>query len=231
MLVDLHNHTHHSYDAQNRLADYERAHGQGRIDIVAITHHNPFAGALALRAEASFPVIVGQEIDTADGELIGLFLDEPVPAGLAAVETAARIRTQGGLVYLQHPFYRIVRGRMRPAAREELRGRGLIDIVEAQNGGPLAAADNARALQWARACGLPHAASSDAHEPAAIGTCVSSVPAAAVTAASLPGLLRAGTTVDRREPAAVAFARKAAGRTATAMRVLAGREPVRRRRP
>jgi hypothetical protein len=120
---------------------------------------------------------------------------------------------------------------MRPAAREELRGRGLIDIVEAQNGGPLAAADNARALQWARACGLPHAASSDAHEPAAIGTCVSSVPAAAVTAASLPGLLRAGTTVDRREPAAVAFARKAAGRTATAMRVLAGREPVRRRRP
>jgi predicted metal-dependent phosphoesterase TrpH len=230
LLVDLHNHTFHSYDAQNRLADYERAHRQGRIDVVAITDHNTIAGALELRAQATFPVIVGQEIDTADGELIGLFLEAPVPAGLPAAETAERIRAQGGLVYLQHPFYRIVRGRMRAQAREDLRGRGLVDVVEAANGGPLAAADNARALAWARACGLPHAASSDAHEPAAIGTCVSSIPAAAVTAASLPGLLRAGTTVDRRPPAAVALARKAAGRTGAALRVLAGREPLRRRR-
>ena len=153
-----------------------------------------------------------------------------MPPGLPAAETAERIRAQGGLVYLQHPFYRIVHGRMRAEAREQLRGRGLIDVVEAANGGPLAAADNARALAWARACGLPHAASSDAHEPAAIGTCVSSIPAAAVTAASLPGLLRAGTTVDRRPPAAIALARKAAGRTGTALRVLAGREPLRRRR-
>ena len=230
LLVDLHNHTFHSYDAQNRLADYERAHRQGRVDVVAITDHNTIAGALELREQATFPVIVGQEIDTADGELIGLFLETAVPPGLPAAETAERIRAQGGLVYLQHPFYRIVHGRMRAEAREQLRGRGLIDVVEAANGGPLAAADNARALAWARACGLPHAASSDAHEPAAIGTCVSSIPAAAVTAASLPGLLRAGTTVDRRPPAAIALARKAAGRTGTALRVLAGREPLRRRR-
>jgi predicted metal-dependent phosphoesterase TrpH len=230
LLVDLHNHTYHSYDAHNRLADYERAHALGRVDVVAITDHNTIAGALELRAAASFPVIVGQEIDTADGELIGLFLEELVPAGLPAVETARRIRAQGGLVYLQHPFYRIVRGRMRAGAREELRGLRLIDIVEAANGGPLAAADNARALAWARACGLPHAASSDAREPAAIGTCVSAVPAAAVTAASLPELLRAAETIDRRPPAPVALLRKAAGRTETALRVLAGREPLRRRR-
>jgi hypothetical protein len=229
LLVDLHNHTFHSYDAQNRLADYERAHRQGRVDVVAITDHNTIAGALELREHATFPVIVGQEIDTADGELIGLFLETAVPAGLRAAETAERIRAQGGLVYLQHPFYRIVRGRMRTRAREQLRGRGLIDIVEAANGGPFAAADNARALAWARACGLPHAASSDAHEPAAIGTCLSSIPAAAVTAASLPGLLHAGSTVDRRSPAAVALARKSAGRTSTALKVLAGREPRRRR--
>ena len=50
LLVDLHNHTSHSYDAQNRLADYERAHAQGRIDVVAITDHNTIAGALELRA-------------------------------------------------------------------------------------------------------------------------------------------------------------------------------------
>ena len=230
-LVDLHNHTHRSYDAQNGLADYERAHAEGRVDVVAITDHNTIEGALELAAAASFPVIVGEEIDTADGELIGLFLREHVPPGLPAVETARRIRDQGGLVYLQHPFYRIVRGRMRARAREELRGLGLIDIVEAANGGPLAAADNARALAWARACDLPHAASSDAHEPAAIGTCLTAVPDGPVDAATLPGLLRAGTAVDRRPRSAVALGRKAVARTGDAIRVLAGRDPVRRRRP
>ncbi len=230
-LLDLHNHTHHSYDAQNRPADYERAHAAGLVDVVAITDHNTIAGALELRERASFPVIVGQEIDTADGELIGLFLAEPVRAGLPAVETAERIRAQGGLVYLQHPFYRIVRGRMRAAAREGLRGRGLVDIVEAANGGPFAASANARALAWARACGLPHAASSDAHEPSAIGTCLQAVAAGPVDAASLPGLLRAATPIDRRPPAATALVIKAAGRAGTALRVAAGREPLRRRLP
>jgi predicted metal-dependent phosphoesterase TrpH len=230
-LVDLHNHTSHSFDAQNRLSDCERAHERGRFDVVAITDHNTIAGSLRFREHASFQVIVGQEIDTADGELIGLFLDEPVAAGLAAVEAAERIRAQGGLVYLQHPFYRIVRGRMRPGAREELRGRGLIDIVEACNGGPFAVADNARALAWARACGLPHAASSDAHEPGAIATCLSAVPAGDVNAASLPGLLRAAAVIDRRSANAVALARKASGRAGTALRALVGREPAPRRRP
>jgi predicted metal-dependent phosphoesterase TrpH len=229
--LDLHNHTHRSYDARLTPSDYRRAHEAGLIDVVAITDHNTIAGALELRERASFPVIVGQEIDTADGELIGLFLTEPVPAGLPGLETAERIRGQGGLVYLQHPFYRLVRGRMRDAVREELRGRGLIDVVEAVNGGPLTGAANARALAWARACGLPHAAASDAHEPFAIGTCLQLVPAGPVDASSLPGLVRAGRMIDRRPPAALAFGVKAAGRLATAGRVLAGREAMKRRRP
>lgn len=229
--LDLHNHTHHSYDAQLTPSDYRRAHGAGLVDVVAITDHNTITGALELREQVDFPVIVGQEIDTADGELIGLFLTEPVAAGLPALETAERIRAQGGLVYLQHPFYRLVRGRMRDAAREELRGRGLIDVVEAVNGGPLTAAANARALAWARACDLPHTASSDAHEPLGVGTCVQLVPAGPVDAATLPGLLRAGRMLDARPPAALAFGVKAAGRVATAIRVMAGREPPRRRQP
>lgn len=228
-LVDLHNHTHHSYDAQNRLADYERARAEGRVDVVAITDHNTIEGALELAAAASFPVIVGEEIDTADGELIGLFLREDVSAGDSAVETARRIHGQGGLVYLQHPFYRIVRGRLRATAREQLRGLGLIDIVEAANGGPFASGANARALAWARASDLPYAASSDAHEPAAIATCLTSVPDGPIDAMRLPGLLRAGTAIDRRPSAVVALGRKAAGRTADAVRVLVGRAPVRRR--
>ena len=89
------------------------------------------------RERASFQVIVGEEIDTSDGELIGLFLEAAVPVGLTAIETAEHIHAQGGLVYLQHPFYRLTGGRLQPAAREQLRARGLLDIVEARNGGPL----------------------------------------------------------------------------------------------
>lgn len=229
LLLDLHSHTHRSYDAQIRPADYERAHAAGLIDVIAITDHNTIAGALELREQAGFPVIVGQEIDTADGELIGLFLEQAVPAGLGAIETAERIRAQGGLVYLQHPFYRLVRARMRGPVREELRGRGLIDVVEAANGGPFTAEANGRALAWARASGLPHTASSDAHEPSMIGTCLVSVPAGPVDAAALPGLLRTATPLDRRPSAATALAVKAAGRIGTALRVAAGREPRLRR--
>jgi len=231
LLVDLHCHTDRSYDARNRLADYERAHAQRRVDVVAITDHNTIAGAVALRSGASFPVIVGQEIDTADGELIGLFLEQPIPAGLRALDTAERIRAQGGLVYLQHPFYRLVRNRMGSAAREELRGRGLVDIVEAANGGPFTGPANARALAWARACGLPHAAASDAHEPAAIGTLLVSLPDKVVDARSLPALLRAGTVVDRRPQVVAAIGRKAVSRAHTAIAVGLRLEPLRRRRP
>jgi predicted metal-dependent phosphoesterase TrpH len=229
MLVDLHNHTFHSPDSRNRLRDYERAHERGRFDIVAITDHNTIAGAIEFRERASFPVIVGQEIDTTDGELIGLYLETAVPIGLTAIETAEHIHAQGGLVYLQHPFYRLISGRLRPPAREDLRGRRLLDIVEACNGGPWAAAANARALRWARACDLPHAASSDAHEPAAIGSCVSVIGGGHVDAASLPGLLRGATVIDRRSPAAIALARHVASRARTLLEVQLGREPRRRR--
>jgi predicted metal-dependent phosphoesterase TrpH len=172
-------------------------------------------------------VIVGQEIDTTEGELIGLYLHDPVPIGRSAIETAELIHAQGGLVYLQHPFYRLVGGRLRPEAREDLRGRRLLDIVEACNGGPGAAAGNARALQWARASDLPHAAASDAHEPTAIGSCLSVVAAGHVDAASLPGLLRSATVIDRRSPAPVALARHVASRARTEFAVRLGRAPRR----
>jgi hypothetical protein len=228
-LVDLHNHTVHSPDSRNRLSHYERAHTRGRFDVVAITDHNTVAGAMDFRERASFQVIVGEEIDTSEGELIGLFLEAPVPLGLTAIQTAEHIHAQGGLVYLQHPFYRLTGGRMRPAAREQLRARGLLDIVEARNGGPWAAAANARALEWARACDLPHAASSDAHEPAAIGSCLSVVAEGRVDAASLPGLLRTATVIDRRSPAPVAVARHVASRARSELEIRLGRAPRRTR--
>src|SRR5262245_42424817 len=127
VLVDLHNHSHRSYDAANTLADYERAHAAGRFHVLGITDHNRIDGAVELRDQASVPAVVGREIDTSEGELIGLFLSEAVPTGLTAHETARRIRAQGGLVYLQHPFYRLVRKPLGSRTREGLLRVGLLD--------------------------------------------------------------------------------------------------------
>ena len=208
VLLDLHNHTHYSYDSINRLEDYARAHEAGRFDVLAVTDHNVIDGALELARDAPFPVIVGLEIDSRDGELIGLFLHEAVPPGLPAVETARRIRAQGGLVYLQHPFYRFVRYPLRRAAMEDLVRRELVDVVEVANGGPFTTRANSRALRWALARGLPQGAGSDAHEPPDIGTCVVAVPPGPLEAASLPGRLRSGIVLDRRRSSFAVLATK-----------------------
>ena len=49
-------------------------------------------------------IVVGEEIRTPDGDVIGLFLTERIPYVLPLAEVTARIRAQGGLVYVPHPF-------------------------------------------------------------------------------------------------------------------------------
>lgn len=208
-LLDLHNHTHRSYDAMLRLEHYEAAHDAGRFHVLGITEHNRLDGALELAAAASFPVVCGIELDTADGELIGLFVHEEIPPGLGALETAERIRAQGGLVYLQHPFYPLVRRPLAARVRDGLADAGLVDVVEGRNGGPFTGRPDARARAWARARGLPLAASSDAHEPPDVGTCAVAVPPGPVEPASLLARLREGVLVDRHRPSLGILATKA----------------------
>ena len=229
VLLDLHNHTDRSYDAANRLEDYERAFAAGRFHVLALTDHNRIDGALDAAERASFPVIVGMEIDTAEGELIGLFLEELVPPGLPAAETAGRIRAQGGLVYLQHPFYKLIRHPLAEATREALAGAGLIDVVEGRNGGPFTGEPDARARAWARAKGLPVGAGSDAHEPPDIGRCVVAVSPGPLTAASVADRLRDGVIVDRHRSSVAQIATKARYRLAGGIAPrLRGERPKRR---
>jgi predicted metal-dependent phosphoesterase TrpH len=207
-LLDLHNHTDRSYDAINRLEDYERAYAKGRFHVLAITDHNRIDGAIDVAERASFPVIVGLEVDTAEGELIGLFLHDPIPPGLTGTETAERIRARGGLVYLQHPFYTLVRRPLRPSTRERLVAAGLVDVVEGRNGGPFTAGPDARARAWAAAKGLPVGAGSDAHEPPDIGQCLVAVPPGPLEPAALVARLRQGVLVDRHRPSLAQIATK-----------------------
>jgi predicted metal-dependent phosphoesterase TrpH len=221
-LLDLHNHTQRSYDARNTLEDYEQAHAARRFDVLAITEHNQIDGARELAAAASFDVIVGQEVDTSDGELIGLFLSAELERGHPIEETARAIRAQDGLVYLPHPFFRLVRNPVSAPARERLVASSLIDIVEVVNGGPFTDDANDTARRWAQEHGLPMAAGSDAHEPGDIGTCVCAVPPGALSAHSLPERLREGRVITRRRANAAKLAAKARTRAQLALHSLRG---------
>jgi predicted metal-dependent phosphoesterase TrpH len=114
--ADLHVHTTWSDGAQRPEAVVAAA--SGRVDVIAVTDHDEIRGALAARDYAcrqpylGVDVIVGEEISTLNGHLLGLYLEERVPPGLTALRTIELIRSQGGLAVAAHPFHP-VRGRAR----------------------------------------------------------------------------------------------------------------------
>ena len=111
-------------------------------------------------------MVVGEEITTTDGELIGLFLKRRVRPGLTARETALEIKHQGGLVYLEHP-YDEYRRHLKEGAIEDL--SDLIDIVEVYN----ARSDektNRRAEELCEILGAAPGAGSDAHTVRELGS-------------------------------------------------------------
>ena len=162
--VDLHVHSSVSFDCRvepEQVAARCRHLGLGPV---FLTDHDSIEGALRLRSLER--VVVGEEVLTTAGELIGLFLVEPVPAGLAPSETASRIKGQGGLVYLEHP-YDSFRRHLSEDAIEAI--ADLIDIVEVFNGRSDETA-NRRAVELCSILGAAPGAGSDAHTLGKIGS-------------------------------------------------------------
>jgi hypothetical protein len=105
--VDLHVHSIFSPDSLSRPEAIVRWGLLRGLGALAVTDHNTIAGALAVRQLAPFRVIVGSEIATARGEVIGLFLQQEIAAGLSLQETIRQIHDQGGLAYVPHPLDRV----------------------------------------------------------------------------------------------------------------------------
>jgi len=109
--VDLHMHTDHSPDCATPVEVLLATAAAQGLGAIAVTDHNEIAGALEARekaAEFGMKVIVGEEVKTAaQGEVIGLFIEEKIPRGMTLAETIAAIKAQGGLVYVPHPFDRM----------------------------------------------------------------------------------------------------------------------------
>ncbi|MDQ2913474.1 MAG: PHP domain-containing protein [Chloroflexota bacterium] len=164
----MHTHFDASPDSRTPVEEQARAIRTAGLDVVCATDHNTIEGALRLREVAvGFRVIVGEEIRSRDGEIIGLFLERAIPPELSAEETMSRIKEQGGLVIVPHPFSPTRPNPLRRTALDRL--WPLIDALEVLNGRREFPADNAKAARYAREHGIPGAAGSDAHQASEIG--------------------------------------------------------------
>jgi predicted metal-dependent phosphoesterase TrpH len=124
---------------------------------------------------APFTIIVGDEVMTSEGEIIGLFLTEEVPPFLSPEETVARIKAQGGLVCIPHPC-----DRLRPPylLQHDALERIItdVDLIEVFNARTILSRDSARALRLAQSHNLPGTAGSDAHIVREVGRCYIELP-------------------------------------------------------
>jgi hypothetical protein len=165
--ADLHVHTCHSMDCLTpleRIVEHCLATG---IGCVAVADHNTIAGALRLREIAPFKVIVAEEVLTSAGEIMGLFLSERVPRGLSPQEAISRIRRQGGLVAIPHPFGRSLPWQANPLTSAEVLSQ--VDIIETFNSRTPLSSGMARAQRLAEEWAKSASAGSDAHTVSEIG--------------------------------------------------------------
>jgi predicted metal-dependent phosphoesterase TrpH len=200
--VDLHCHSSASYDSLNRPGDIVRVAAARGLTHVAITDHERIDGALRARDAAAHvgehpvTIIVGEEIRSTDGDVIGLFLEEPIEAGLSGPETIDAIHERGGLAGIPHPFDRFRFSGLVGASQERL--LALVeraDYVEAFNARVPYAAANTRAAELSRERGIPGIAASDAHTLMEVGVAYTRLEAPVETAAELRAALSRVTLV------------------------------------
>lgn len=175
--IDFHTHTGHSPDsavpAGALLAEAVRA----GVSMLCVTDHDTIGGGtqaatiLARRPEAypGLVVVVGEEVMTQVGEIIGLFLTTTIPPRLSPEETVRHIRGQGGLVTVPHPFDRLRGSRLQTIALRRLVDAEMIDAIEVRNARVTFPSDNAIAEAFARAHTLPMLGASDAHTAGEVG--------------------------------------------------------------
>lgn len=172
--ADIHIHSDHSDGLSSVEEIVEYAATKTDLKVIAITDHNTIEGALKAREYACrFPhldVIVGAEITSKWGHILGLFLTEDVPAGLSAAETISRINGQGGIAIIAHPFANRAFG---PFGLKSL-GKRIDDVafqaMEVYNSSPyLIYANRLAAKAFAAGQGIAATGGSDAHVLKAIG--------------------------------------------------------------
>lgn len=168
--ADLHTHTSYSHDSRMSPEHFVARCVEVGLNCVAVTDHNTIRGAQAVEQIAPFHVIIGEEVRTSEGDIIGLFLKTEVPQKLPLIETIHIIQQQGGLISLPHPYDRMRRGVATGPMELLLTLLPLADIAETFNARNVRSSYDDHALELATAHSLVPVAVSDAHTPQELGT-------------------------------------------------------------
>ena len=172
MRADFHIHTQVSPDSFMSPETLVKACLRAGLDTIAVTDHHTIRGALEVQKIAPFPVIVGAEFRTAEGEIIGLFLKEDVPRRISALETVKLIKAQGGLVQIPHPFDFFRRKHIKYDALLEV--LPYVDIIEAFNARTTLKGDIMKSVRFIQEHKVTHnhivpTGVTDSHTPFEIG--------------------------------------------------------------
>ncbi|CAB3287337.1 PHP domain protein [Methanocaldococcus lauensis] len=155
MKVDLHIHTIKSKCSLNPKRLLQKVCIKKNI-LPAICDHNKLT-----KTNFSIP---GEEIATNRGEFIGLFLNEEIPSNLDLYEALDRVREQGGLIYIPHPFdIHRSKSLVKFKVLEEKEFLKYIDIVEVFNSRCRSLEPNIKALEFAKKHKFSIGFGSDAH--------------------------------------------------------------------
>jgi predicted metal-dependent phosphoesterase TrpH len=191
--VDLHLHTVASYDGETLPEDLlARAEAMG-LDGVVVTDHDTVEGAHVvadLASDSPVTAIVGCEVSTAGGHLLALGVEEAPTPGEPLAATARRVREQGGVAVVPHPFQRSRHG----ASAADIDG---VDAIEVYNAHTLVNLRNEQATRYARRHGYPAVGGSDAHRPGGIGLAATEIrlrPGEPCTEAAILDAVRDGRT-------------------------------------
>jgi len=182
--ADFHVHTRFSRDSILSEDKFIRFALERGLTHVAVTNHNNVEGAIAVRDRAAalgldeqLTVILGEEVSTSDGEVVGLFLERTIPRGLTAEQTADEIHAQGGLVSIPHPFDPFRASHIRQAPLEGLAAAGKIDMLEVFNSRVTFSRHNERAAEFAARHGIAGIACSDSHSAFEVAMSFNALPA------------------------------------------------------
>ena len=175
--ADLHIHTLASDGTSSVIEILRHVEQHTPLDVIAITDHERIDAAAAGRAMAEdhglrIDVIVGEEITTRGGHLLGLFLTEPVPPLRSLRESIARVHDQGGLAIPAHPlvpYPLCAQGRALRRLVEDADPRFRPDALETFNPTILGRLRHRRVGAFAAELGLPGIGNSDAHAAELIG--------------------------------------------------------------
>jgi predicted metal-dependent phosphoesterase TrpH len=210
--VELHTHSSLSHDGRDPielLLEQARAVG---LDALAVTDHDELEASLRaaeLAPDYGLVGIPGMEVTCEAGHVLALGIREAIPPGLSFSETLDRIREQGGLAVVPHPFQESRHGVLDKISKDEL---ATADAIEVYNSRLLTGRSNRQAERFARRRGLPMTAGSDAHIAEMVGQAVTTVDADEASMGAILDAIREGrTTVEgERTPWRISF-RQAAG--------------------